>query len=108
MQRSSCLRLGDTNIVVPKDADPKEFLPPQYHEFLDLFDRKIAILLPPHRPWDYAIELHPGQSPPVSRPYSMNQFELKELREYLDKELSKGFIRISRCCPCIVRQKTQR
>lgn len=96
MQRSSCLRLGDTNIVVPKDADPKEFLPPQYHEFLDVFDRKNANLLPPHRPWDHAIELHPGKSPPVSRPYSMNQFELKALREYLDKELSKGFIRISR------------
>ncbi|KAI0990787.1 hypothetical protein K3495_g17400, partial [Podosphaera aphanis] len=66
-------------MVIPKDANPKDFLPHQYHEFLDVFDRKQANNLPPHRPWDHAIDLHPGKQPPVSRPYSMNRHELEAL-----------------------------
>ncbi|KAI0994273.1 hypothetical protein K3495_g13908, partial [Podosphaera aphanis] len=96
MQRLPSLRVGNASMVIPKDADPKDFLPPYYHEYLDVFDRNKANSLPPHRSWDHAIDLHPGKQPPVARPYSMNQHELKALRNYLDKELSKGFIRVSR------------
>lgn len=96
MQRLPTIQINDAKITIPKDASPRKFLPPQYHEFLDVFDRKKANSLPPHRPWDHSIELKPGTQPPVARPYSMNQHELKALREYLDKELSKGFIRVSR------------
>lgn len=97
MQRLNTIHLRNNTIkVIPKDADPKVYLPSQYHEFLDVFDRNQANELPPHRTWDHAIDLQPGKTPPASRPYSMNQYELKALREYLEKELSKGFIRISR------------
>lgn len=84
------------NIAIPKDANPKDYLPPQYHDFLDVFDRDKANTLPPHRPWDHPIDLEPGKQPPAAKPYSMNQNELKALRKYLDEELSKGFIRVSR------------
>ncbi|KAI0994896.1 hypothetical protein K3495_g13285 [Podosphaera aphanis] len=96
MQRLPILRAGNATMIVPKDANPKDFLPKYYHEYLDVFDRKQANSLPPHRSWDHAIELNPGKQPPVARPYSMNQHELKALRDYLEKELSKGFIRVSR------------
>ncbi|KAI0992119.1 hypothetical protein K3495_g16067, partial [Podosphaera aphanis] len=96
MERLPTVQINNTNMVIPKNADPKLFLPTQYHDYLDVFDRKQANLLPPHRPWDHPIDLQPGTIPPASRPYSMNQKELKALREYLDQELSKGFIRISR------------
>ena len=96
MQRLHCLRVGNIYKTIPKDANPQEFLPPQYHEYLDVFDRNKANSLPPHRAWDHAIEIQPGKTPPSSRPYSMNKFELKALRDYLDKELAKGFIRVSR------------
>ncbi|KAI1007708.1 hypothetical protein K3495_g523 [Podosphaera aphanis] len=78
-----------------KDANSKEHLPPHYHEFVDVFNRDQANKLPPHRPWDHSIDLQSDKHPPASRPYSMNQYELKTPREYLDKELDKGFIRIS-------------
>lgn len=96
MQRQTTIRVGNTITAIPKNADPKAFVPPPYHEFLDVFDRKQADHLPPHRPWDHPIDLQPGKSPPAARPYSMNHHELKALREYLDTELSKGFIRVSR------------
>lgn len=96
MQRLPTIQINNTTIAIPKNAEPREFLPPQYHDYLDVFDRKQANSLPPHRPWDHAIDLQPGKDPPFARPYSMNRHELKALREYLDKELTKGFIRVSR------------
>ncbi|KAI0993325.1 hypothetical protein K3495_g14859 [Podosphaera aphanis] len=96
MQRQPIARVGNTALVIPRDADPRRFLPIQYHDYLDVFDKKQAEMLPPHRPWDHAIDLQHGKQPPAARPYSMNQNELKALRTYLEKELSKGFIRVSR------------
>ena len=96
LNRLHSIRIGEVTKIVPVNPEPKEYLPPQYHDYLDVFDRKQANSLPPHRPWDHSIDLQPDKTPPVSRPYSMNQRELKTLREYLDKELAKGFIRVSR------------
>ncbi|KAI0991323.1 hypothetical protein K3495_g16864, partial [Podosphaera aphanis] len=96
MQRLATIQVGDSSKVIPKDADPKSYLPQQYHDFIDVFDRKQANTLPPHRPWDHPIDLQPGKEPPAARPYSMNVHELEALRRYLDTELSKGFIRVSR------------
>ena len=89
-----CLRSIATKI--PKDANPKDYVPSDYHDLLSAFDRKKANALPPHRTQDHAIDIIPGKTPPTSRPYSMTQRELFALREYLDKELAKGFIRVSR------------
>lgn len=96
MQREPTVQINNASICIPKNADPEQYLPAQYHDFLDVFDRKQANTLPPHRPWDHSIDLQPGKQPPAAHPYSMNQNELKALREYLDQELSKGFIRISK------------
>lgn len=68
MQRSHTIHLRNTTIAIPKDADPKVYLPCQYDEFLDVFDRNEANKLPPHRSWDHAIELHPGKIPPFFAP----------------------------------------
>lgn len=66
MQRSHSLRVGDMNIVVPKKASSKNFLPSKNHEFLDVFDRNQANSLPPHRAWDHAIDFYPRKISPVS------------------------------------------
>lgn len=81
--------------TIPKDANLKQYLPSHYHDFLDVFDRDQANQLPPHRSWDHPIELQSHSQPPISRLYSMNQHELKSLRENIDKELEEGFIRVS-------------
>ena len=79
-----------------KNVDPATILPPRYHEFLDVFSRKDADTLPPHRSYDHAIELKDGLQPPSSALYGMSRDEILELRRYLDENLSKGFIRASR------------
>lgn len=40
-------------------------VPPEYHNLALAFSKEDALSLPPHRPYDYAIELFPGATPRV-------------------------------------------
>ena len=73
-----------------------EDIPPQYQDFKDVFEKKNADLLPKHRPYDCAIELQEGTQPPFGPIYNLSQTELTALREYIDENLAKGFIRHSK------------
>jgi RNase H-like domain found in reverse transcriptase/Reverse transcriptase (RNA-dependent DNA polymerase)/Integrase zinc binding domain len=75
--------------------DPTTKLPKHYHEFLLVFDQQEADKLPPHRECDHKIELLPGKLLPAGPLYSMSEDELLVLRKFLEKNLSKGFIRAS-------------
>ena len=70
----------------------KAKLPVEYHEFLDVFDRSKANKLPPHRSYDHKIELNGDATPPQSRAYRMSPYKLQKVKEYLNENLSKGFI----------------
>lgn len=83
--------------LAPKTKiEPKEKLPPEYHEFLDVFSQTEADKLPPHRAYDHKIRLKEGTEPPFGPLYDMSRDELLVLREYLEENLGKGFIRASR------------
>jgi hypothetical protein len=82
-------------LATKPEIDPATKLPPEYHDFLDVFSRRKADMLPEHRPYDHRIEVEPGKSPSFSPLYGISQNELKVLRKYLDENLSKGFIRAS-------------
>lgn len=72
-----------------------EKVPVEYHDFADVFSKQVADDLPPHRPYDHAIDLEEGTTPPHGPVYSMSELELKSLREYLEEMLGKGYIRSS-------------
>ena len=76
-------------------VDPRSILPPEYHEFLDVFSRQEADALPPSRPYDHKIELKENTKLPISRLYPMSRDELLVLKKYLEEHLKKGFIRAS-------------
>jgi len=78
-----------------KELDLKDYVPVEYHEFLPLFSETLAKNLPPHRPYDYKIPLQEGFTPPFGPLYSMSRTELQTLKEWLEENLSKGFIRAS-------------
>ncbi|KAG5723599.1 hypothetical protein E4T56_gene18161 [Termitomyces sp. T112] len=71
-------------------------VPPEYHEFADVFSEGSAKELPPHRSYDHKIDLEEGTSLPFGKIYNMSEIKLQALKEYLDDMLSKGFI-----CPSI-------
>jgi hypothetical protein len=68
----------------------------QYNDFKDVFEKKNADILPEHRPYDCAIKLQDGAQPPFGPIYNLSQMELATLREYIDENLSKNFIRHSK------------
>lgn len=74
----------------------KKTVPSVYHDYLAAFSKKKADTLPQHRPYDLSIDLEPGTNPAFGPLYSLSEVELKALREWLDENLSKGFIRASR------------
>ncbi|KAK3538562.1 hypothetical protein QTP86_006724 [Hemibagrus guttatus] len=55
-------------------------------------DPQKASKLPPHRPWDCAIDLIPGEPVPKGRIYSLTLPEEKAMEEYIKEALAQGYI----------------
>jgi hypothetical protein len=81
----------------PTTEDPLlKRIPEEYQEYLNLFKEELGIeALPQHGPWDHDIPLEEGKEPPFSPIYQMSEADLGTLREYIDENLAKGFIRPS-------------
>ena len=71
-------------------------IPDKYRSFLDVFSKKSADTLPPHREYDHPINLEPDTKPPFGPLYNLSELELNALREWIDENLGKGFIRTSK------------
>jgi hypothetical protein len=76
-------------------ANDGSWIPSTYREFLDIFSKKKAEMLPPHTPTDPAIDLEPGTKLPYRRIYSLSEVELKTLKAYIETNLASGFIQRS-------------
>jgi hypothetical protein len=72
----------------------RKIVPPKFHDYLLLFTKE-ADKLPPHRYVNHEIPLEDGTKPSCGPLYSMSASELKEVRAWLRKHLSKRFIRAS-------------
>ncbi len=70
-------------------------IPKEYAHFSDIFCPKRASKLPPHRPWDCAIDLLPDESVPRGKIYSIFIPEQKAMEEYIEEALQQGYIRPS-------------
>ncbi len=70
-------------------------VPEEYLDLKEMFSKSRAASLPPHRPYDCAIELVPGMSPPKGRLYSLSVPEREAMEKYISDSLTTGFIRPS-------------
>ena len=61
-------------------TDPAIKLPPELHEFFELFSHQKANKLPPHRLYDHKIKFIKGKQPGYGFLYSMSQRELQVLK----------------------------
>ena len=90
------LRDIDIALAPKKQVDPATKLPSKYHNFLDVFSKSDADILPKHRPgYDHSIELMEGNAPTWGPLYSMSADKLKVLKAYIEEMVDKGFIRAS-------------
>ncbi|UOH84923.1 hypothetical protein LQV05_001738 [Cryptococcus neoformans] len=63
----------------PKEKTDAEIVPKEYHQYLDIFDKKSADTLPEHRSFDHHIPLEKEQNPPFSPIYNLSEKELEAL-----------------------------
>ena len=70
-------------------------LPSEYKEYQEMFKETVIVMLPEHQEWDHKILLEDRKKSTHSPIYTLSAKELEALRDYLDKNLAKGFIRPS-------------
>jgi hypothetical protein len=89
--------LEDVEAALSEETKPTldDLLPEELRDFRDVFCPKEADKLPPHRPYDHDIKLIDGKTPPFGPLYPMSRVQLTVLKEWLDENLEKGFIRPS-------------
>ena len=66
---------------------PVEVLPEAYKDYIDVFNKKEARLLPDYGLYKLVIKLIKGKQPLFGPLYNLLKAKLKVLREYLDKNL---------------------
>jgi hypothetical protein len=72
--------------------DPLKFVPPQYHNFTDIFSKTSALKLPPSCLFDHAIVLEDGMTPGHSPIYSLSEPEHASFKEFINEHLATGTI----------------
>lgn len=66
-----------------------------YMDLKEVFNKSKATSLPPHHPYDCAIDLLPSSSPPKGCLYSLSGPEIQAMKDYIDSSLAAGIIRPS-------------
>uniref|UniRef100_A0A3B4CC50 Gypsy retrotransposon integrase-like protein 1 n=1 Tax=Pygocentrus nattereri TaxID=42514 RepID=A0A3B4CC50_PYGNA len=89
------ITLSSTTIESPDSLNPV-VIPPEYSDFLEVFSPVKATKLPPHRPYDCAIDLVEGAVLPKSRVYPLTLEEEKAMDVYVTEALAQGYIRPSK------------
>lgn len=81
--------------VLQVEAADLKGVPVEYHDLCQVFCKSRATSLPPHRPYDCAIELLPGTSPPKGHLFSLSGPEREAMDKYINESLKAGLIRPS-------------
>lgn len=82
--------------VAVKEKRATPAIPDVYRQYARMFEEELtAKALPKHKPWDCEIKLQEGKEPPFGPIYQLSEAELKVLRDYIEENLKKGFIRKS-------------
>ena len=85
--------------AAPTENDLKaaiDRVPEAFAEFIPIMTTEAASTLPKHGPYDNAIELKEGTTPPWGPIYALNEAELEEIRKWLKKMTDMGAVRPSK------------
>ena len=98
-----CLRAAPTSAPPPHHPQlsrlDTSLIPPEYHDLLEVFREDRARSLPPHRPYDCAIDLQPGTPLSSSRLYNLSKPEREAMETYIQESLATGIFRPSSSPP---------
>ena len=75
---------------------PEELVLPCYHSYLNIFSEKAASRFPLRKPWDHTIDLKETFKPKKGCLILLSPGEQKEVSEFIDEQLAKGYIHPSK------------
>ena len=92
-----CLQKAHSLAAVPRleEAPNLAKVPVEYHDLREVFCKSRATCLPPHRPYDCAIDLPQTRDYPRGPLFSLSQPETEAMEKYLGEALTAGIIRPS-------------
>jgi len=67
-------------------------VPEEYHEYANVFSKSKVETLTLHYPYDLQIDLEKDSHPSKGTIYSLSKFKQEALKEFIDKNLTNGFI----------------
>ena len=70
-------------------------VPEEYYDLRVVYSKSHALSLPPHRPYDCAINLLPRSPLPSSRLFNLSRPERESMEDYIGESLAAGIIRPS-------------
>ena len=89
------INLFSANPVTDSEYPDLTTVPPCYHHLKEVFNKSKALSLPPHCPYDCAIDLIPGSTIPKGHLYSISGPERATMNDYISASLKAGLIRPS-------------
>ena len=90
---SKTTQINNAEIFTPQEMLQR--LSVNYHDYVNVFDKSKANILPPHRFYDHKLKFAEGvdkNALPKSRIYSLSNHKLKQVKKYLNEHLRKRFI----------------
>ena len=85
----------DNKVELDKEKVRKIVLQ-RFHKWLKVFEKAELERIPVRKPWNYAINLREDFVPRKGRIYLMLREEKEKIREFVEKQLRKGYIRPSK------------
>jgi len=78
------------------EADAKKLVPEKFHKWIKVFGKKQSERMPTRKIWDHAIDMKEGFVPRKGKVYPLSREEREEVREFIQEQLRKGYIRPSK------------
>jgi len=85
----------DNKVELDKEKVRKIVLQ-RFHKWLKVFEKAELERIPVRKPWNYTINLREDFVPRKGRIYLMLREEKEKIREFVEKQLRKGYIRPSK------------
>jgi len=74
----------------------RKIVPQRFHKWLKVFEKMESKRMPVRKPWDHVINLREDLVPRKGRTYLILKKEKEEVREFVEEQLRKGYIRPSK------------
>ena len=82
--------------VARSETEAKKLVPEKFHKWIKVFGKKQSERMPTRKLWDHAIDVKEGFVPKKGKVYPLSREEREEVKEFVNEQLQKGYIRLSK------------